>query len=168
MRIKDKLDYNRKSKPFTLTADAFVKEALDEMCDKNFGSVVIVDEEEKVIGIVTERDMMRRVLHKGLDPKITAIKEVMSTTIRTANENDTLVDWIRIMSTERFRHLPIVDDHGTLIGMMSQGDFVSHTWPDLFEHLRRTVKERLGMPLQLMMIVVSLVIIGILVLEKLG
>lgn len=166
MKIKDKLDYN--SKPFTLGANAFVKEALDEMCEKNIGSVIIVDEHDKVIGILTERDMMRRVLHKDLSPAKTYIKDVMSTNIRTANQNDALIDWISTMSTERFRHLPIVDDNSKIIGMISQGDFISHTWPDLFEHLRKTVREKLGMPLQILMIVISLMIIGLLVLEKMN
>ena len=155
MKIKDKIDYTSKPKPYSVKPTAKIMEALDVMCSKNFGSVLVVNDDQTIMGIVTERDMMRRVLHKGIDPKTTEIQTVMSTKVRAANENDELVDWLRIMSTERFRHLPIVDEHGKLINMMSQGDFVSHTWPDLFEHARAAVKEKVGLPFQFLMIAIA-------------
>jgi len=166
MKIKDKLDYEIKPKPFTLRINATVKDALDVMCEKNFGSIVIVHDDETIAGILTERDMMRRVLHQGLDPATTAITAVMSTSVHSANENDELFDWLRIMTTERFRHLPIVDDEGKLVNMMSQGDFVSHAWPDLFDHTRQVVRERLGIPFQILMVGVAGVIITLLLLNK--
>lgn len=166
MRIKDKLDYETKPKPFTLYPDATVKDALDVMCEKNFGSVIIVNEDETIAGILTERDMMRRVLHKGLEPGQTFISDVMSKNIRAANENDALIDWLRIMTTERFRHLPIIDDQGKLVNMMSQGDFVSYTWPDLFDHTRKAVKEKLGIPFQFIMFAVAAAIVVLLYLNK--
>lgn len=166
MKIKDKIDYDLKPKPFTLGTNANVKDALDVMCEKNFGSVIITNDDNTIAGILTERDMMRRVLHKALDPAKTPITDVMSTNIRAANENDALVDWLRIMTTERFRHLPIIDDHGKLVNMMSQGDFVSYTWPDLFEHTRKTIKESLGLPFQFMMAAIAAAIVVLLYLNK--
>jgi CBS domain-containing protein len=166
MKIKDKLDYETKPKPFTLRINATVKDALDVMCEKNFGSIVIVHDDETIAGILTERDMMRRVLHQGLEPATTAITDVMSTYVRSANENDELFDWLRIMTTERFRHLPIIDDQGKLVNMMSQGDFVSYAWPDLFDHTRQVVRERLGIPFRLLMMGVAGVIITLLLLNK--
>ncbi len=47
----------------------------------------------------------------------------MTTNVRAARESDELVDWLQIMTTERFRHLPIVDEQGKLVNMMSQGGF---------------------------------------------
>ncbi len=55
----------------------------------------------------------------------------MTTDLKVARADDDLLDWLRLMSNERFRHLPVVDDQGVIIGMMSQGDFVSYTWPEL-------------------------------------
>jgi signal-transduction protein with cAMP-binding, CBS, and nucleotidyltransferase domain len=166
MKIKDKLDYEIKPKPFTLRINATVKDALDVMCEKNFGSIVIVHDNDTIAGILTERDMMRRVLHQGLDPTTTAITDVMSTSVHSANENDEFFDWLRIMTTERFRHLPIVDDEGKLVNMMSQGDFVSHAWPDLFDHTRQVVRERLGIPFQILMVGVAGAIITLLLLNR--
>jgi signal-transduction protein with cAMP-binding, CBS, and nucleotidyltransferase domain len=136
------------------------------MCEKNFGSIVIVHDNDTIAGILTERDMMRRVLHQGLDPTTTAITDVMSTSVHSANENDEFFDWLRIMTTERFRHLPIVDDDGKLVNMMSQGDFVSHAWPDLFDHTRQVVRERLGIPFQILMVGVAGAIITLLLLNR--
>lgn len=166
MKIKDKLDYETKSKPFTLRINATVKDALDVMCEKNFGSIVVVHDDDTIAGILTERDMMRRVLHRGLVPSKIAITDVMSSYVRTANENDELFDWLRIMTAERFRHLPIIDNEGKLVSMMSQGDFVSYAWPDLFDHTRQVVRERLGIPFQWLMMGVAGIIITLLILNK--
>lgn len=166
MKIKDKLDYDNKPKPFTLPPSASVKEALDVMCEKNFGSVIIIHEDGTIAGILTERDMMRRVLHKGLDPAKTNVSDVMSTNIRAANENDELFDWLRIMTTERFRHLPIIDDKGLLVSMMSQGDLISYTWPDLFDYTRKAVKKKLGIPFQFLMAATAAIIIILLFLSQ--
>ena len=51
---------------------------------------------------------------------------------RVANENDDVLDWLRIMSNDRFRRLPVVDKDGKIKVIFTQGDFVSYTWPDLF------------------------------------
>jgi CBS domain-containing protein len=166
VKIKDKLDYETKPKPLTLLIDATVKDALDVMCDKNVGSIIIVRDNKTIAGILTERDMMRRVLHKGLEPAKTSVSDVMSINVRAANENDELIDWLRIMTTERFRHLPIIDDQGKLVNMMSQGDFVSYTWPDLFDHTRKSLKKRLGLPFQFLMMGVAGIIIVILFVNK--
>ena len=168
MKIKDKLDYETKPKPFTLLPDATVQDALDVMCENNFGSIIIVHDDETIAGILTERDMMRRVLHPGLEPADTTVKEVMTIKVRAANENDDLIDWVQIMTTERFRHLPIVDEQGKLVCVMTQGDFVSHTWPDLFDHTRKALKQRLGIPFQFLMVGVAAVIIGLIIVEQIG
>ena len=55
----------------------------------------------------------------------------MTTRVKTASQDDNLISWLRQMSNERFRHVPVVDNTGKLVNVMSQGDFVSYTWPDL-------------------------------------
>lgn len=131
MKIKDRPEYRSKPVPFSLRAGDKVSLAVETMSDRNIGAVVIVDDEKKVKGIVTERDLMRRLLNKRLDPQTTLLSGIMTAEVRTGRESDEVIDWLRQMSNERFRHLPIVDEQGRLINMMSQGDFVSYTWPDL-------------------------------------
>ena len=160
MRIKDKPDFLTKPKPITFSPEDSVRSALDVMCEKNIGSIVVIDQDRKVVGIVTERDMMRRVLGKDRNPSNTKLSEIMTTDIKSAHESDHLVDWMHAMSDERFRHLPIVDDDERLVTMMSQGDFVAHTFPDLYEAIRQDIKGRLGRVFQAVLIVFAVLTLG--------
>lgn len=161
MKIKDKPDFKTKPKPVTFSPNDSVRSALEIMCEKNIGSIIVVHSDQKVAGIVTERDMMKRVLGKDRNPDKTTLAEIMSTDIRSANEDDNLVDWMHTMSSERFRHLPVVDDEGRLINMMSQGDFVAHTFPDLYEALRQDLKGRLGRGFQIALILFAVLTLGL-------
>ncbi len=135
------------------------------MCAKNIGSIIVTNADDTVAGIVTERDMMIRVLGKKLDPEQTKLSEIMSTEVKVANQNDEIIDWLEVMSNERFRHLPIVDDQGKLVNMVSQGDFVAHTWPDLYEKIKQDLKGRLGRTLQILLIVFALITLGLIALK---
>ncbi|MEN0079343.1 MAG: CBS domain-containing protein [Pseudomonadota bacterium] len=131
MKIKDRPEYASKPKPMTAAPSDTVREAVAHMSEKNYGAVVVVGEGDQVLGMVTERDIMRRVVNAGVDPNATALSEIMTPDVRVAKEDDELVEWMRIMSNERFRRLPVVDDQGALVSIVTQGDFVSYTWPDL-------------------------------------
>lgn len=110
------------------------------MSERNYGAAVIVSPDRKPLGIVTERDFMRRLLNKRLDPDQTTLDQIMTTDLKMAKADDNLLDWLRLMSNERFRHLPVVDDQGIIISMMSQGDFVSYTWPELMGRLKEQAR----------------------------
>lgn len=165
MKIKDRLDFQEKPKPVTFGAEDTVRAALEVMCARNFGSILVTDKDEKVVGIVTERDLMKRVLGENRNPDKTKLSEIMSTKIRRASLEDDLMDWVHIMSEERFRHLPIVDDDGKLINMLSQGDFVAFTYPDLYEKIKRDLKGRLGRIFQILLIVTALVTLSLIAFE---
>ncbi|RJY10390.1 cyclic nucleotide-binding/CBS domain-containing protein [Aurantiacibacter aquimixticola] len=137
MQIKDRKEFASKGPPLTCSADTTVYDAVTRMSEKNFGSIVIVDGENKVHGMMTERDIFRRVIAEDRNPKTTPVSEVMTTQLRMAKADDELVDWLRIMSNERFRRLPIVDEENRLQAIMSQGDFVSYTWPQLLQQAAR-------------------------------
>ena len=141
MKLKDRPEYRSKPVPFSLRADDVVQTAVKTMSEKNIGSVVIVDDEMQVRGIVTERDLMRRLLNKALDPNTTPLSAIMTSEVRTGRADDEVIDWLRQMSNERFRHLPVVDEQGRLVNMMSQGDFVSFTWPDLLGLLKEKTRD---------------------------
>lgn len=131
MRIKDRPEFATKPKPLALLKDAHVSDAVARMAKLGYGCVVVVDAERRVEGIVTERDLMTRLVLRAGDPTTTCLAEIMTSNPRVGRENDELLDWLRIMSNERFRRLPVVDAEGRLIQVMTQGDFVSYTWPDL-------------------------------------
>ncbi|MBX9697130.1 MAG: CBS domain-containing protein, partial [Alphaproteobacteria bacterium] len=119
---------------------------------------IIVDKETHPIGIVSERDLMKRLLDKGLDPKKTKLKEIMSTNLKLGRPEDDIVEWLRQMSNERFRHLPIVDQDGKLIGLVSQGDFVSYTWPDLLSFMKSSAIKSMGTNTQLYALLIGILI----------
>lgn len=131
MKIKDRIEFKNKGPVMTFTADEKVIVAIHAMSAKNYGASVVVDQDYKPVGIITERDFMRRLLDKGLDANTTPIRDIMTANLKLAHEEDSVVEWLQIMSNERFRHLPVVDANGKLINLMSQGDFVSYTWPQL-------------------------------------
>ena len=165
MKIKDRLEYKSKPLPFSLHANDVVPTAVKTMSEKNIGSVIIVDDDMQVKGILTERDLMRRLLNKSLDPKTTQLSSIMTSEVRTGRADDEVIDWLRQMSNERFRHLPIVDDEGRLVNIMSQGDFVSFTWPDLLGLLKEKTRESLkGGASQLPLLVAGMMVYAVLVL----
>jgi CBS domain-containing protein len=140
MKIKDRPEFQNKSAVLTFGPDEKVLGAIQSMSAKNYGAAVIVDDKRKPVGIVTERDFMRRLLDKELNPKTTKLSAIMTSDLKLAKADDNLLDWLRQMSNERFRHVPVVDDDGVLIGIMSQGDFVSYTWPELLGRVKEQAK----------------------------
>ena len=163
MKIKERPEYDTKPKPVTFPPDAKVREAINVMSEGNFGSVVIVDDKHSVVGIVTERDLMNRLLFHKKDPDKTTLSEIMTTEVRVAHENDNLLNWLRIMSNERFRHLPVVNEDGKLVNMMSQGDFVSYTWPELFERIKENAQATFGNTYQIFFIVAAILLYSLLI-----
>ncbi len=140
MKIKDRPEFKSKSVVMTFNPDDTVATAVKAMSDKNYGAAVVISPDRKPLGIVTERDFMRRLLNKGLDQQTTPLSAIMTSDLKLARGEDDLIDWLRQMSNERFRHLPVVDDDGSLIGIMSQGDFVSYTWPELLGRVKEQAK----------------------------
>jgi CBS domain-containing protein len=138
MKIKDRLEFANKPPVLTFGPHEKVINAVKIMAEKNYGASVIIDDNNKPLGIVTERDLMRRLLAKGLDANITPMSDIMTTELKLASADDNVVDWLRVMSNERFRHLPVVDENGKLLNLMSQGDFVSYTWPQLLTKIKDT------------------------------
>ena len=135
-RLMDRPEYNLKQQPLTCSPDTTVLEAVLEMSEKNYGAIVVTDDQKQVIGVVTERDVMKKVVAKKLNATNTSVSEIMTTNPRVARETDDLIDWLRIMSNERFRRLPVVDENGQIKAVFTQGDFVSYTWPDLMYQMK--------------------------------
>ena len=130
-----------KNRHLLFSANDKVLSAVKAMSKDNFGSVIIVDKQKKVLGIVTERDLMRKLLNNSMNPKTTKLKDIMTSPVKVADKDDQLTSWLRQMSNERFRHVPVVDKSGKLINVMSQGDFVSYTWPNLVYQVKEMAKE---------------------------
>lgn len=99
-----------------------VRTAAQRMTEKNIGAAAVVDS-GKLAGIFSERDIMARVVAKGLDPENTTVGGVMSKDLVVADPGDQLYDALQKMYSIRARHLPVVDN-GKLVGMISIRDLL--------------------------------------------
>jgi CBS domain-containing protein len=164
MKISELPEFRNRSKLLTLGADTSVLDASRAMAEKNYGSVVITDTSGKLEGIFTERDVLRRIVAKGVDPASTKLAEVMTRDVKTARVDDEVLACLRQMSNGRFRHLPLVDETGALQGMVSQGDFVAFTWPELMSRAATNTKALLfGSSSQVIILLAAILIYTILV-----
>ena len=156
MRIMDRPEFKNKPRPLSLPGDTTVADAVARMSAKNYGSVIVDDGSGGIAGIVTERDIMKRLVNEGRDPNTTMLTDIMTSDIRVARSDDSVVDWLRAMSNERFRRLPVVDENGKLVSMMTQGDFVSYTWPDLMYQVGQATRATLSENRQLVIIAAAI------------
>ena len=106
----------------TIQPDESVLEAIQKMADNNIGSLVVV-ENEKVVGIITERHYAREVALKGRRSLTTPVGQIMSTRVVCARPDQTIEQCMAVMVEKRIRHLPILDDDN-LVGIVSIGDLV--------------------------------------------
>ena len=160
-RLVDRPEFKTKPKPVTFLGKDKVSQAIAVMADKNYGSVVIVDSKDKVVGIVTERDIVKKLVNNNMSPKTTKLEDIMTLNPRVANENDDVVDWLRIMSNDRFRRLPVVDADGKIKVIFTQGDFVSYTWPDLIFQASQLAKASFMKGFSINTLLIFMVIYGI-------
>ena len=101
-----------------------VLQAANLMNDRNIGGVVVLDG-DRLAGIFTERDVLRRVVAQTLDPAETPVAEVMTTPVITCRPDLTLEDCAAIMTTRNVRHLP-VQDGGELVGVVTIRDLLAY------------------------------------------
>jgi len=99
--------------------DATVQRAIRTMLDRDVGAVAVLDEKQRVAGVFTERDVLRRLSLSGLDPGRTPVREIMTTPVEMATLSTTAGEALATMVERHYRHLPIVDDNGRLLGMLS-------------------------------------------------
>jgi CBS domain-containing protein len=107
---------------WTIRPDDTVFAAIEEMARKDVGALVVVENGDP-IGIFTERHYARNVFLKGRSSPTTVVKDVMRTGFLYVTPDRTVEECMAIMTVERVRHLPVMDD-GSLVGLISIGDLV--------------------------------------------
>jgi CBS domain-containing protein len=100
--------------------------AAQRMHDRQVGTLVVIDKERRVLGIVTDRDLVTRVLLESRDPSVTTLWEVMSQLPRTVSEEATVEETLVQMRTGPHRRLPVVNSEGRLAGIVSVDDVLAH------------------------------------------
>ena len=123
MKVKDILAV-KGSRVVTIAEDTSVFAAMRVFSANRIGSLIVVDKEENILGIIGARDVLMATLNHLEDIKTTKVDKIMTTNLIVARKNDDL-DYVRaVMTKNRVRHLPIIDNK-KLIGLISMGDVVS-------------------------------------------
>jgi CBS domain-containing protein len=120
----------------TTPPQASVFDAVDRMNAAHIGALLVVDEPSRVIGILTERDVLIRVVAAGRWSVYTRVRDVMTPNPITVRATATVTDALELMSMHRCGNLPVLDDRG-LCGLVSIGDLTS--W--LVQDQRRTIED---------------------------
>ena len=107
---------------YSISADATVYEALKLMADKEIGALVVF-EDEKLVGLISERDYARKVILKGKASKDLLVREIMATEIICLSPDQTVEGCMVLMTDRRIRHMPVLEE-GQLVGLISIGDVV--------------------------------------------
>ena len=108
-------------RPRCVTPDTPVAEAAQLMESEDVGSLPVL-EGQRVVGVVTDRDIVVRAVAKGKDPKGMPVREVASGDLVTLTPDDDLSDALTLMATHQVRRLPVVDAENRLVGIVAQAD----------------------------------------------
>ncbi len=126
--------------PITINPEASVIECARIMKKNKIGSLLVVDNEQNLVGIVTKSDLIKRVIANNLDYSI-KVKEVMTKRIFTISPEKDLYEAIKKMKELDIRHLPVIDEKGKLIGLITLKDILK-LQPHLFDTILDVIKLR--------------------------
>jgi CBS domain-containing protein len=107
----------------TVDPNAMVSEISQVLSDRRIGAVLVMDSAEQMLGIVSERDIVRSLAANGVRTLEMTAGQLMTRTIHVAHPDTTVDQAMQMMTQGRFRHLPVLD-HDTLVGLISIGDVV--------------------------------------------
>ena len=122
MRIQDVLRNKGSNEVATISPDATVGQLLGALSERNIGAVVVSSDGQSVDGIVSERDIVRRLVD-GAEVLDHPVTQIMTTDVHTCTPQDGVDELMRLMTEQRVRHVPVVVD-GRLDGLVSIGDLV--------------------------------------------
>ncbi|MEX6507773.1 CBS domain-containing protein [Jiella sp. M17.18] len=123
----------------TLRPGVTVEEAAKVMAQHKIGAIVLLADDDRVAGIVSERDIVRGLAKAGAQSLTQPVKDVMTMQVTTCTVRTTVHEAMEIMTNGRFRHLPVCED-GKLIGIVSIGDVVKQRIEDA-EREAREIRE---------------------------
>lgn len=114
---------------FTLGPNEQLSHAVKTLSDNRIGAIVITNGDRKIVGILSERDIVRALAKEGTSSLDRTVRDVMTPKVKICNEHHTINEVMEIMTAGRFRHLPVERD-GLLIGIVSIGDVVKRRIED--------------------------------------
>jgi CBS domain-containing protein len=110
---------------FTIEPTATLHAAIDMLHERRIGALVVLGAEERVIGILSERDIVRALGERGANALTETLSQVMTRKVETCTDTETIASIMGRMTDGKFRHVPVVEQD-RLIGIVSIGDVVKH------------------------------------------
>lgn len=108
----------------TITADVTIRDCAKQMRSNHVGSLVVINEENKPIGMITDRDLTLEVIAKELDPDATRVRDVMARPAVVARADENIVDALARMREFGIRRLPVIGEDGTLAGVVTNSNLL--------------------------------------------
>lgn len=124
MRVSDVLSSKGSGTIYTIGPDATMAELLDALAEHNVGALVVSNDGSSMLGIVSERDVVRK-LREVDEPRKVTVEEIMTSDVRVCAPDDSFGSLMTIMTEHRVRHVPVLDGE-KLVGVLSIGDAVKH------------------------------------------
>ncbi|MDR3749167.1 MAG: CBS domain-containing protein [Acidobacteriota bacterium] len=121
--------------PATVPLLATVQDAVQTMIEKQVGAVAVIDEHGVVAGMFTERDVLAKFALSGRDAKATPVRALMSPMVEMATEETSASEALAVMLERHYRHMPIVDDQGKVLGICSIRNILEARVDDLLAEL---------------------------------
>ena len=122
--IKDLSKIKNNDSCFSFNHDSTVSEIADLMDLKDIGAVPVLANDNVLIGILSERDIVRKLVKTGRDSDLVTASDIMTKEIKSINLNTSVVEAQKIMTENNIRHLPVVDENNKLINFLSQRDLI--------------------------------------------
>lgn len=145
MTIADILK-QKKNEIYTIQSGSKICEAIDELNNKKIGALLVTDENDKIAGILTERDILTKACRKQVNNEEIIVSEVMTPRDKLiiGTASDTVSYVMNVMTNKKIRHLPIYDNE-TIVGIISVGDVIN-TIMDKSEEEVKLLKEHIKNP----------------------
>ena len=125
----------------TVPVLATVADAVQLMIDNVVGAVAVVDDQGIVAGMFTERDVLEKFALSRRDPRETPVRELMSPMVEMATEETTPAEALKVMLEHHYRHMPVVDERGKVLGILSIRHILENKINDLLRQLEATAQK---------------------------
>jgi CBS domain-containing protein len=137
MKAQDIMSKN----PTCVTPDTTLTDAARLMKTENIGVVPVVESEssKRLVGVLTDRDIAIRAVAEGRDGTTTSVGHIMTSNVRTSTATDSVADVMELMGREQVRRVPVIDERGDLVGIISQADIVLEAKDD--KRAEKTVEQ---------------------------
>lgn len=140
MKVKEIKEFTEVTDPLlTIEEGAPLTKAIGQMAAGRYGAITAT-RNGKYAGVLTERMLLKNVIAKGKDVSELSLKDVVSNDVPTIELETDAQEVLDEMDETEYRHVPVLDKDGRMVGMLCQDDFVAYTWPQATARMRETAQ----------------------------